>query len=127
MQRTDAVKDADLDANHVPSWAKAGAKTDHATLRIAKSVSEVEELRQVWTSWLCHPSSDIDFYVMKIRLNALTLRPHVMVVYRNGLPDCMLVGRLDHKRMSVNIGYVRCFLPKARVLTFVRGGLLGKQ
>src|ERR1700674_3524090 len=113
MRRTDAVKNADLDANDASNLAKASAKRDQPTLRVAKSVYEVEELRQVWTSWLCHPSSDIDFYLMKIRLNALTLRPHVMVVYRDGIPDCMLVGRLDHKRMSVNIGYLRGFLPKA--------------
>jgi hypothetical protein len=128
MQNMQGLSEQGLRAAEALNEPRSASSSMHQPiLRIARTISEVEDLRQVWTSWLCYPSSDIDFYLMKIRSSTQTLRPHVMVVYHNGLPDCMLVGRLDLKRLAVNIGYVRCYLPKARVLAFIRGGFLGKQ
>lgn len=128
MKTTDSGRGAGFDVSGAVCLQLASfSNSDRPTVRIAKSIAEVEESRQVWTSWHCHPSSDIDFYLTKIRESGLTLRPHVIVVCRNGSPDCMIVGRLDRMRMSLQIGYMRCFLPEARVLSFVRAGFLGKQ
>lgn len=95
------------------------------TLRIVKSFEGVEEIRDLWTSWQQHPNAEIDFYLMICRLRPEVLRPHVIVVHRDGQPVCMLVGRLERKRVDFRVGYARIFRPVVRVLTLVEGGFLG--
>ena len=45
----------------------------------------------------------------------------VMVVYRDGLPDCMLIGRLERTRLALNVGYTTLFRPHVRRWFFVQG------
>jgi hypothetical protein len=96
-------------------------------IRIARSVSEVEALRQPWTKWPSHRDSDIDFYLMIIRSYPEVLRPHVMALYREGELQAIMVGRLEEKRLSFNVGYLRPFRPHARCLTFVYGAVHGNN
>src|ERR1019366_10300861 len=94
------------------------------TLRIVRSLSELEELREIWTAWQSNPTSDIDNFFLIVRLRPEIQRPHVMVVYRDGHPDSILVGRLEHTRISFKLGYLNLFQPQVRVLCFMYGGFL---
>jgi hypothetical protein len=38
------------------------------TLRIVRSLSELEELREIWTAWQSNPTSDIDNFFLIVRL-----------------------------------------------------------
>jgi hypothetical protein len=96
-------------------------------IRIARSVSEVEALREPWTKWPSHRDSDIDFYLMIVRSYPEVLRPHVVALYRDGELQAIMVGRLEEKRLSFNIGYLRPFRPRARCLTFVYGAVHGSN
>jgi hypothetical protein len=98
---------------------------DETEIRIARSLSEVEALREPWTAWPSHRDSDIDFYLMIVQSYPEVLRPHVIALYRNGKPEAILVGRLEQKRLAFNLGYLRPFQPWARCLTFVYGGVHG--
>jgi hypothetical protein len=97
------------------------------TIRIARSVSEIEELREIWTEWQSNPSSDIDNYLSVLRLRPEVQRPHVMVVYRNGRLDNILIGRVERTRISLTLGYFKFFQPEVRALCFTQGGFLGNQ
>jgi len=97
------------------------------TLRIARSASEIEGIREIWTGWQSNPTSDIDNYLSMVRLRPEIQRPHVMVVYRDGHVDSILVGRLDRTRISFKLGYLNLFQPEVRVLCFTQGGFLGNQ
>jgi hypothetical protein len=95
-----------------------------ATVRVLRTLSEVEEIRSTWGSWQGNPDADIDFYLSFFRAGTEIVRPHVIVVYRGGIPDAILVGRIDRRVMDFRIGYTR-FGPKANILFFVAGALRG--
>jgi hypothetical protein len=97
------------------------------TLHVAKSSSEVEQLREVWTRMHRHPHCDIDSYLSANRFRKEILRPHVMVVYRDGEVECIFVGRLREGRTSFSMGGAKIFLPQAHTLYFLPEGLLGNQ
>jgi CelD/BcsL family acetyltransferase involved in cellulose biosynthesis len=95
-----------------------------ATVRVLRTFAEVEEIRPWWASWQGNPDADIDFYLSFFRAGTEVVRPHVIVIYRGGIPDAILVGRIDRKPMDFRIGYIR-FGPKANILFFVAGALRG--
>ena len=97
----------------------------HFEVRVARSLPEVEALREPWSAWPSHRDSDIDFYLMIVQSYPEVSRPHVITLYRDGRPDAILVGRLESKRLTFNVGYLRPFRPKSRCLTFVYGGIHG--
>jgi hypothetical protein len=96
-------------------------------LRIAKTIPEIEQLREIWTRWCEGPNADLDNFLVSAKCRADFVHPHVMVVYRDGLPDCMLIGRLEHTKLMLNVGYKTLFRPHVRRLFFVHGGFLGNQ
>jgi hypothetical protein len=95
------------------------------TTRVIRTLPEIEEIRPVWENWSNHPNSDIDFFLMNLRNEPGNPRPHIIVVYRGGQPECMLVGRIARRAIEFKIGYKTMFKPKARVMGFVYAGLLG--
>jgi hypothetical protein len=102
-------------------------ESSEASLRILKETAEFEELRNVWSDWCDHPEADLDFFSIHLRHSPGVVRPHVMVVYRNGRPDCMLIGWLYHGRVTFKIGSLAPFRSDARMLRFPAGGFLGDQ
>jgi GNAT acetyltransferase-like protein len=102
-------------------------KLEKIEIRVARSVAEVEALREAWAKWPSHRDSDIDFYLMIVRSYPEVLRPHVVALYHDGELQAIMVGRLEEKRLSFNIGYLRPFRPHARCLTFVYGAVHGND
>lgn len=94
-------------------------------VRIARTLDQVERLRQTWNSWCEDPNADFEFYLASARCRPDFIRPHVMVVYRDGRPDCMLVGRLEHCQLKLKVGYTTLFEPVVKRLFFVQGGFFG--
>ena len=112
-----------MDPTHAQTMTIAG--TSALSVRTIRSCEEVEELRSVWESWQLHPNSDIDYYLSRFKFRPEFLRPHVIVVFRDGVPDAMLVGRLDMLPMDFRLGYLRWAGWEIRVLNFLYAGLLG--
>lgn len=96
-----------------------------ATVVTIRDRSEVERLREYWSRWQWHPNADIDFYQDIVRSWQTRCKPHVLVLYRNGVPDAILVGRAENTRIECKIGYKTLCHIKARQLTFIYGGQLG--
>jgi len=96
-----------------------------AQLRILRTLPEVEEIRPAWESWPGHRDSDIDFFSNVVESNPGTIRPHVIVAYRDGKPDAILIGRIDLTTLPLRIGYWRVPTPRIRLLTFVIGAQRG--
>jgi hypothetical protein len=117
-----------MDIATVDKWNVSLRERESAVsleIRVARSVAEVEALRPLWTDWQAHPNSDLDFYTLVLRTRPEILRPHVMVVYRDGSPEAMLVGRLEKRQVELRVGYLSLPSPKITSLTFICGGLLG--
>ena len=105
--------------------APKSAVTDAASVRIISSLDEIEQIRNVWTSWKGHRDSDIDVYLTVCRANADVVRPHIIMIERGGVPDAMLVGRLTKKRPELKLGYRTFRGAPSLELFFVYGALRG--
>src|ERR1700683_64118 len=93
-------------------------------VRVLRTLPELEEVRSLWESWPGNRDSEMDSYLMFLRSNPATVRPHVIVVYREGRPDAILVGRIDLGHIACRVGYLRLNLP-AKIMCFVYGALRG--
>ena len=96
-----------------------------ASLKVLRTVPELEEIRSEWESWPGHRDSDIDFFSEVVKSNPCTIRPHVIVAYRDGKPDAVLIGRIDSTTLLLKIGYWRIPTPRVRLLIFVIGAQRG--
>jgi hypothetical protein len=110
-------------ANSEDSRSQQDARKDRIV--VARSLEEVEAIRDVWTSWQWNPNADIDFYLQVLRLRPEIVRPHVLVLYRDNAPIAMLVGRLVMGKVEARLGYASLFRAQARTLTFIQGGQAG--
>jgi hypothetical protein len=96
-----------------------------ATVRVVRSLDEVERIRDTWSAWKGHRDSDIDYCLRFVWAREEVVRPHVLVLSRAGQPEAMLIGRLEQTRMRSRIGYLRLPGIAARLLNFSYGGFLG--
>lgn len=104
----------------------AGSKSA-TTIEVAKNLGEVSALRDVWARMSLDPNADIDFYRTIIQSRGEVLRPHVIVLKRNGAVRSILAGRLERKEFGAQLGYKKVRLATMRCLTLVHGGLLGEE
>ena len=95
-----------------------------ASVKVLRTLPELEGIRPEWESWSGNRDSEMDTYLTCLRSNPATVRPHVVVVEREGKPDAILVGRIDLGHISCRLGYLRLNLP-AKILCFVYGALRG--
>ena len=95
-----------------------------ASVKVLRAVTELDTLRREWESWSGNRDSEMDTYLACLRSIPTTVRPHVVVVEREGKPDAILVGRIDLDHISCRLGYLRLNLP-AKILCFVYGALRG--
>lgn len=95
------------------------------TLRVCRSLEEVEQIRPLWTSFPCHPNSHIDYYLKVVTSMQGILRPHVLVLQNGDKPEAVLVGRLERRNIEFRVGYKTLLQNPALSLTFIYGGFLG--
>lgn len=107
------------------NYGEARLANDAPQVQIVRTVAGLDSLREVWNLWCGDPSADFDFYLASAHCRADFVRPHVMVVYRNGRPDCMLIGRLERCRLKLKVGYTTLAQPMVKRLFFLHGGLFG--
>ena len=108
----------DLEKSKVP-WQSS------VEVRVLRSVPELEKIRTFWKSSPGHPESEMDFFLTLLRSNPDIVRPHVLVLYKDGKPDAILAGRVDKRPVDrLRIGYLRVKL-RAKLLYFVCGALRG--
>lgn len=113
--------------NHIINCADRKEKDEPYSIKVARSAEEIESLREIWEKWQCHPNADIDFYLTIINSREEIIRPHVMVIGKNGKPETMVIGRIERKREEIKIGYKTLFKPWVRILRIIYGGILGEQ
>lgn len=104
---------------------------DEWEIKIAKSFEEVEAIRDIWMQ-MQHDESmpalntDIDRYLSVVESLKETAQPYIIVLYYNGAPKAIVVGRIETRRITCRVGYATIFKPSLRCLTVVYGGILGK-
>jgi CelD/BcsL family acetyltransferase involved in cellulose biosynthesis len=99
-----------------------------STLRVsvARTVDEIEALRDTWSSLQNDRiTAGIDFYRCVIDSEPRAIRPHVLLLVRDGRPEAMLVARLETLELPVRLGYKTVYSPTVRSISVVLGGALG--
>lgn len=96
------------------------------SVRVFRDEAELKPLLELWETMKGDRDSDPTVFLSILHTRAHVLRPHVMVAYRNGEPQAMLVGRLIDEPLVFPIGYVKLRM-KARTLYFVYGGPRGSE
>jgi hypothetical protein len=87
--------------------------------------SEVDKLREFWTSSGTNRDGDLDFYLSVVCARSDVVRPHVIIQNRDSIPKTFLIGRLEQKCIPIaKIGYVGLRTRPLRILTFIEKGTL---
>jgi hypothetical protein len=100
-------------------------------IEVAKSFEEVEDVRDIWVQMqrgesLPALNSDIDHYLSVVESLKEAIQPYIIILYYDGNPKAMMIGRIDKQRIKCRIGYTTIFKPSLRCLSVVYGGILGK-
>ena len=110
------VKTRERDKNNLPK--------DYI-LTIARSIEEINSLRNIWEEFQSRPNSDIDHYLHVITEDKSVIRPHVTLLQHGGKPVALAVGRIECERFSCKFGYKIIYAPLVKTLGIVYDGLLG--
>jgi len=59
------------------------------SINILDTASEIEQTRELWTSWHGSRDSDIDFFMDTAKIKPEVIRPYVLKANRGGVSDAM--------------------------------------
>ena len=94
-------------------------------VRIVTTMEEMEHLRPLWEALNSHPNAQVDFFRLINGVRDNVLRPHVMVLERDGDPCALVVGRMAKEDFRCRLGYKTIYLGQVQQLSIVYGGILG--
>jgi len=97
----------------------------------AKTVDEIEDIRPIWQQLQAHksvpvPNADIDNYLAVIMAMPNCIRPHIMLLRRDAIPQAVLIGRVEKMQLKCRIGYKTLFQPTMRCMSVMYEGILGE-
>jgi CelD/BcsL family acetyltransferase involved in cellulose biosynthesis len=96
--------------------------------RVLRTVEEVEALREPWVALQgASLATDIDFFLTVARAHPEVVRPHVLVLEREGEPVTILPAHLHDQRLPSSVGGVDVYRPRVRAINVAYRGLLGDE
>jgi hypothetical protein len=95
------------------------------TIKAFRSFEEIENIRDVWSCWQREPTIDLDLFLATQPWDPPKVRPQVIVLYRNGSPEAMLVGIVSGREFKVRLGPWNFGLANARFFQVIPGGAMG--
>ena len=113
-----------------PVGRQAGAAVMPPTepVVVARSVEEVESLREAWQqSGVSDIDSDLDYFLTVVQNATHVLRPHVVHVPREGSADLLAVARIERIELPLSVGYRKLGALEARAVVVAFGGLAGAE
>lgn len=108
------------------SWSAAPA----ARLRVtaARSIEEVEALRSSWVALQDGDlTADIDYYLTLARFHPEAIRPHALLIERDGEPVSLVAAHLHEGWLVHRIGPWVAYKPTMRSVNVVYRGILGER
>jgi hypothetical protein len=105
--------------------------SDELETIVIKSFEEIEAVRRIWEQMQADESmpalnADIDRYLSVAKSLEGQVHPHIIVLYRNGDPKAIIIGRIEKRQIKCRVGYKTIFKPSLRCLSVVYGGILGE-
>jgi CelD/BcsL family acetyltransferase involved in cellulose biosynthesis len=94
---------------------------------VARTVEELEPLRDAWRRLQGrHFATDPDLFPTILEWQPQAVRPHVILLERDGEPRVLVVARVEDIRLPTKLGYKALWSPRVRSLTVVYRGVLGE-
>lgn len=111
----------------LPGWQRVNhiSSAHSYTITVARSLAEIDMIRDVWQRFQRHLAVDIDYYLTVNELQESVVRPHVVVLYDAGEAVAMLIGSIVDSQLPLTMGYRVLYAPTVRSLTISYGGALG--
>ena len=104
----------------------APAQEDGRRIRVLRDPAELASVREAWLRMQQDQiAADPDFFAAAQLADPKIVRPHVVVLERDGEPEAMLIGRVERLELGVRAGYRKLYAPRVHSLTVVYGGVLG--
>lgn len=121
-----ASRSAGVALTPLPESATDSVPAVSRRLRVLRELGELATVRDAWLNMQSDQiSADPDFFVASAQADPTIIRPHVVVLERDGEPEAMLIGRVERLTLTTRLGYRTVYAPEVRSLTIVYGGLLG--
>ncbi len=103
-----------------------GAAGEDVRIEVARTLPEVEALREEWlplleSSITTHP----DYYRAVVETEPQVRGPYVLALRRGGRLEAMLLGRFEEVPLPCKLGYRTFYAPRMRSITIVYEGYLG--
>ena len=97
------------------------------TVRLFRTVNEIEGLRTFWSSWRGCRDSDLDLVLAICRSTPGIAHPIALVVYRAEQPSAGLLGWIEKRPVPFRVGFFNLISPTLDVLTFSQGAFRGEE
>jgi Acetyltransferase (GNAT) domain len=108
-----------------PEGGPASAGDGRPRIRALRAPAELAAVREAWLRLQGDQIvADPDFFAAS-ESDPAVVRPHVVVLERDGEVEAMLVARVELLRLTSRLGYKTIFAPEVRSLTVLNGGILG--
>jgi CelD/BcsL family acetyltransferase involved in cellulose biosynthesis len=100
----------------------------HPAVVVARSVEELEPLREDWERLQgSHFATDPDVFPAILAWQPHAIRPHAVGLRGDdGRLRALVLARVEDIRLTTKIGYAKVYRPKARAFTVVYRGILGE-
>lgn len=100
--------------------------SDAHSVKIHRSLAEIETLRSYWTAAQQHPNSDIDHFLLVCRLRPEVVSPCVLSLWLSGQCHGVVAGRIEHVAIRPEVGYLKMPHVHTKVFTLIHEGIIGK-
>jgi Acetyltransferase (GNAT) domain len=120
-----SARPADAAASPLDEGAPRAVSGGDRKLRVLRSASELAPVREAWLRLQGDQIYADPDYLEASELDPAVVRPHVVVLERDGEPEGMLVARIEELRLRSRFGYRTVYAPRVRSITVVYGGILG--
>jgi CelD/BcsL family acetyltransferase involved in cellulose biosynthesis len=119
-----------MSAAEVPDLRRGdqlGTPSDGDRIRVVRDVEGLSSVRDDWLRLMNDQvAADPDFYEAALNAEDQIIRPHVLVLERDGEVQAMLIGRVERLEFGVRAGYRKLYTPWVQSVTVVQGGILGE-
>jgi hypothetical protein len=96
-------------------------------VRVARTTGEMYDLRGSWEQLQGDvPATDPDLFAELLEVETGVVRPHVVLLERDGVPEAACIGKLRSLRLPTEHGPASLFAPRVRALVVVDRGVLGQ-
>ncbi len=97
----------------------------------AKTIEEIEALREPWCQLqqehaASQISVDIDRYISILNGRQNVLNPHVVFLFKDNLPICTAIGRIEKHPLQCKIGYKNIMTTSLKGLCVEYDGIFGR-